>query len=783
MCVYEMAEEALAASAKDEKPSEASTAWQEIFPRIFAKAIERESVKELRTLLELAHDSQPPKLRPASGFIHSNTPPLNDTSLMKACETDNFELVRLFLVRGYRLRLEAYSNSDEGTASSSSGKKKKKKPKRTLPEKGADCVFHRSSLSARQRRREDDVRNLYILRQMAKPAYILGCYVVVCEEKYEQSRAVKNEPICECGNRGASLSSRSTKDPEKGKTGIGLYDLLSYETSAETFHFCPDNDKFEPSPDCRRHLECNDPIYRSFDLARFASRTSKRRPEFRSEYMEVAAACRQLSVDLLRQCRTGEDVREVLREKSASVKYFGGARTPFMDYPRARLAIEHSHKEFVSHVYCQSLFREEFNGHVDWQGSSFLYKTAYSLMQTLFTIFHIFNAMFVMTGRSFTVLGRRQVPEVKYGRSRMQRLWFRYLHFCNDTVINLDAPINKFISALGYYVVYLLLVMLTIMRPLSHEVSEQDEFTWYHKLLLLYSGSMLLQDAYFFSILRSISHYFNYWRFFELLHHVTMFSSLITRLLMTKLYPCQQQYQHSLYVCDEDTVLARESLSTLYTLLFAFAASSAIMRLLYFAQMHDRIGPVIINLSRVMLDIFAMLVAYVVMVVAFAAAFVYMQSAEMYVVEEDAQNMTDIMEDHNSTSSSLTNFEEFTQSFVEMVDTLFWSILNPGPTDVFMDRDDALGFATSLMFASFQVLAVIVFLNLLIAVMNSTVQKVETQRQLYWKFTRTSIWMDYFEPSSVITPPFTFLLPVWYVFLRILYIIRTMRRYHYKEKR
>ena len=45
------------------------------------------------------------------------------------------------------------------------------------------------------------------------------------------------------------------------------------------------------------------------------------------------------------------------------------------------------------------------------------------------------------------------------------------------------------------------------------------------------------------------------------------------------------------------------------------------------------------------------------------------------------------------------------------------------------------------LFTMYQVTVVIILLNLLIAVMNATVQKVHDQTQLYWKFTRTSIWI------------------------------------------
>jgi len=58
---------------------------------------------------------------------------------------------------------------------------------------------------------------------------------------------------------------------------------------------------------------------------------------------------------------------------------------------------------------------------------------------------------------------------------------------------------------------------------------------------------------------------------------------------------------------------------------------------------------------------------------------------------------------------------------------------------------------------TFQIFSVIVMLNLLIATMNTTVQKLEDKKYVYWKFVKTSVWMDYFDEYTSISPPYTIL--------------------------
>ena len=58
-----------------------------------------------------------------------------------------------------------------------------------------------------------------------------------------------------------------------------------------------------------------------------------------------------------------------------------------MKYPRLRLAIEHNHKEFVGHMYCQQMLRQAWYGDTRWQGAPTFYKF-------LMFLFHVFMAPF-----------------------------------------------------------------------------------------------------------------------------------------------------------------------------------------------------------------------------------------------------------------------------------------------------------------------------------------------------------------------------------------------------
>ena len=91
---------------------------------------------------------------------------------------------------------------------------------------------------------------------------------------------------------------------------------------------------------------------------------------------------------------------------------------------------------------------------------------------------------------------------------------------------------------------------------------------------------------------------------------------------------------------------------------------------------------------------------------------------------------------------------------------LFWKILDPGSEqieDLNIDQESIRGITATVLFVLYQLMIVIVILNLLIALMNATIQKVNDHKQLYWKFVRTSIWLEYFDDLNDLPIPFSIL--------------------------
>ena len=59
-----------------------------------------------------------------------------------------------------------------------------------------------------------------------------------------------------------------------------------------------------------------------------------------------------------------------------------------------------------------------------------------------------------------------------------------------------------------------------------------------------------------------------------------------------------------------------------------------------------------------------------------------------------------------------------------------------------------------LLMAAYQIISAVIFMNLLIAIMNTTMQEVHDKKLLYWKFVRAGIWLRFFDDTRALPPPY-----------------------------
>ena len=185
----------------------------------------------------------------------------------------------------------------------------------------------------------------------------------------------------------------------------------------------------------------------------------------------------------------------------------------------------------------------------------------------------------------------------------------------------------------------------------------------------------------------------------------------------------------------------------------------AVLYVAYWMQLSERLGPIMINLSRVVSDVTTIMCNYLIILVAFSLGILFVSKIDQSVSSFPKMNHTRIIQEN------MIGYKKI-QTILK---TLFWSSLNPGPDTETFPEEDFTGYLTNILFGIYQIFVIIMLLNLLIAMMNSTMQKIQDKRSLYWKFERTSTMMDFINEYYVVPPPFLILHVILYLVFLFLF--------------
>nr|XP_020514899.2 short transient receptor potential channel 5-like [Labrus bergylta] len=181
--------------------------------------------------------------------------------------------------------------------------------------------------------------------------------------------------------------------------------------------------------------------------------------------------------------------------------------------------------------------------------------------------------------------------------------------------------------------------------------------------------------------------------------------------------------------------------------LFAIANIFSSLRLISLFTANSHLGPLQISLGRMLLDILKFLFIYCLVLLAFANGL-----NQLYFYYE-----TKASEEHNNCKGIRCERQNnaFSTLF-ETLQSLFWSIfglLNLYVTNV-KARHEFTEFIGATMFGTYNVISLVVLLNMLIAMMNNSYQLIADHADIEWKFARTKLWMSYFDEGGTLPPPF-----------------------------
>ncbi|KAF7665930.1 hypothetical protein LDENG_00128200 [Lucifuga dentata] len=450
-------------------------------------------------------------------------------------------------------------------------------------------------------------------------------------------------------------------------------------------------------------LSSEDPFLTAFRLSWELQELSKVENEFKSEYEELSQQCKQFAKDLLDQTRSSRELEMILnyRDDINLLEEEGNN-----DLARLKLAIKYHQKEFVAQPNCQQLLAsrwyDEFPGwrRRHWAGK-FLTCIFIGLLYPMFALCYLI------------------APKSRYG------LFIR-------------KPFIKFICHTASYLTFLFLLLLASQHIVTTEPDRQGPAPTTVEWMILpwvlgfiWAEIKQMWDGGFQDYIH------DWWNLMDFVMNSLYLATISLKIVAyTKYSGCKARNQWEMW---HPTLVAEA--------VFAIANIFSSLRLISLFTANSHLGPLQISLGRMLLDILKFLFIYCLVLLAFANGlnqlyFYYETKAS----EEKGKCKGIRCVEQNNAFSTL----------FETLQSLFWSIF--GLISLYVTNVDAdhqfTEFVGATMFGTYNVISLVVLLNMLIAMMNNSYQHIADHADIEWKFARTKLWMSYFEEGGTLPSPF-----------------------------
>ncbi|XP_074536272.1 short transient receptor potential channel 4-like isoform X2 [Halichoeres trimaculatus] len=469
-------------------------------------------------------------------------------------------------------------------------------------------------------------------------------------------------------------------------------------------------------------VSSEDPFLTAFQLSWELKELSTVENEFKSEYEELSHMCKQFAKDLLDQTRSSRELEIILNYRDDINPLLDENNN---DLARLKLAIKYCQKEFVAQPNCQQLLAsrwyDEFPG---WRRRHWAVKLITCIFIGL--LFPLLSILYLIS------------PKSRYG------LFIR-------------KPFIKFICHTASYLTFLFLLFLASQHITYADSNFQGPapttvewmilpwvlgFVWTEIKQMWDSGLEDYMD--------------DWWNLMDFIMNSLYLATISLKIVAYMKY--NKAKDRNSWDMWHPTLVAEA--------LFAIANIFSSLRLICLFTANSHLGPLQISLGRMLLDILKFLFIYCLVLLAFANGLnqLYFYYETDGVVDGEICKGIRCSRQNNAFST-----------LFETLQSLFWSVFglialyvtNVEPDHQFTE------FVGSTMFGVYNIISLVVLLNMLIAMMNNSYQHIADHADIEWKFARTKLWMSYFEEGGTLPSPFNIIPSPKSVF----YLIKWIRKH------
>ncbi|NWS85065.1 TRPC3 protein, partial [Toxostoma redivivum] len=503
-------------------------------------------------------------------------------------------------------------------------------------------------------------------------------------------------------------------------------------------------------------LSSEDPVLTALELSNELAKLANIEKEFKNDYRKLSMQCKDFVVGVLDLCRDSEEVEAILNGDLSAEPV--EAQRHRASLSRVKLAIKYEVKKFVAHPNCQQ------------QLLTIWYENLSGLREQTIAI-KCLVVLVVALGLPFLAIGYWIAPCSRLGRI-------------------LRSPFMKFVAHAASFIIFLGLLVFnasdrfegitTLPNVTVTDYPKQifrvktTQFTWTEMLIMVWVLGMMWSECKELWLEGPREYILQLWNVLDF-GMLSIFIAAFTARLLAFLQATKAQQYVDNYIVENDlseVTLPPEIEYFTYARdkwlpsdpqiisegLYAIAVVLSFSRIAYILPANESFGPLQISLGRTVKDIFKFMVLFIMVFLAFMIGMFILYSYYLGA----------------KLNPAFTTVEE---SFK----TLFWSIFGLSEvTSVVLKYDhkfiENIGYV---LYGIYNVTMVVVLLNMLIAMINSSYQEIEDDSDVEWKFARSKLWLSYFDDGKTLPPPFS-LVPspksFFYFIMRIINFSKCRRR-------
>ncbi|KAJ7996009.1 hypothetical protein DPEC_G00232630 [Dallia pectoralis] len=454
-------------------------------------------------------------------------------------------------------------------------------------------------------------------------------------------------------------------------------------------------------------ITSEDAMLSAFSLSKELRKLSKKEPEFKPQYLGLEELCQEFAVELLGMCRNQSEVTTILNscgDESQDALDQQAFEEGIPNLTRLRLAVNFNQKQFVAHPICQQVLSSIWCGNLSgWRGSRTVWKLLVSV--GIFFTMPLFCLIYWIA------------PKSKVGKI-------------------LKIPVIKF---LVHSATYLWFLITLLGESITMELY-RDQFASRQQNVLHSSIHMVWVVGFFWYECKEVwieglhSYLLDWWNCLDMMVLSMYLASFTLRIVIMLKGHFLCQAPDDTEECMYFTQTGRQNWHQgdpqfIAELLFAVTSMLSFTRLAYILPAQESLGTLQISIGKMIDDMMRFMFILMIIGTAFLCGI-----NNIYVPYVD---------------------QPYLGRFNETFRFLFWTMFGVNNQDyVDMPQFVAAEMVGRILYGIFTLVIVIVLLNMLIAMITNSFQKIEDDADVEWKFARSKLYLSYFREGLTMPVPF-----------------------------